>query len=163
MKLQHLLECEHFALGSTAVTIMWIYSPFINKTEQLLMQNFCLPWQLTENKLSWRNEMSLDTDYAHNDIHLGFVLEFECKIVKQYWCFSVTPWQSALQFLIFYTVNETTQNYLFGFFLTKWQYLVLLLIDDRIWKVISSTFLTPYGKIGLLCLYSVKHSASVQL
>lgn len=45
------------------------------------MQNFYLSSQLTENKLSRRNEMSLDTDYAQNDIHLSFVLEFEWEII----------------------------------------------------------------------------------
>jgi len=64
-------------MGSTAVIIMWIYSPFINKSERMLVQNFFLSSQLTENKLSQRNEMSLDTDYTQNDIHLGFVLELE--------------------------------------------------------------------------------------
>lgn len=45
--------------------------------------------------------MSPDTDYAHKDIHLSFVLEFEYKIVKQYRCFSVTPWQVLWNFLSF--------------------------------------------------------------
>lgn len=77
IELQHLLECEQFALESTAVIIMWIYSPFTNRSEQVLVQNFFLLSQLTENKLSQRKEMSLDTDYAQNYIQLSFVLEFE--------------------------------------------------------------------------------------
>ena len=47
----------------------------------MLVQNFFLSSQLTENKLSQRNEMSLDTDYTQNDIHLGFVLELEWETI----------------------------------------------------------------------------------
>lgn len=76
---QNLLECEQFALGSTAVTIIWIYSPLINRSERTLVQNFF--FQLTE-KLSWKNEMYLDTDYAQNHVHLSFVLEFNEKLLN---------------------------------------------------------------------------------
>lgn len=47
----------------------------------MLVQNFFLSSQLTENKLSQRNEMSLDIDYTQKDIHLSFVLEFEWEII----------------------------------------------------------------------------------
>lgn len=60
---------------------MWIYSPFINKSEQILVQIFFLSSQLRENKLSQKKEKSLDTDYAQNDIHMSFVLEFEWEII----------------------------------------------------------------------------------
>lgn len=60
---------------------MWIYSPFINKSEQILVQIFFLSSQLRENKLSQKKKKSLDTDYAQNDIHMSFVLEFEWEII----------------------------------------------------------------------------------
>lgn len=47
----------------------------------MLVKNFFLSSQLTENKLSRRNEMSLDTDYVRNDIHLRFVLQPEWEII----------------------------------------------------------------------------------
>lgn len=43
----------------------------------MLVQIFFLSSQLRENKISQKKEKSLDTDYAQNDMHMSFVLEFE--------------------------------------------------------------------------------------
>lgn len=46
--------------------------------------------------------------------------------------FFSNPLASALEFLIFLTVNGTTQNYLFEIFLNQMTVFVMLITDDRI-------------------------------
>lgn len=46
----------------------------------MLVHNFF--FQLMEKKLSWKNEMYLDTDHAQNQVRLSFVLEFNEKLLN---------------------------------------------------------------------------------